>query len=683
MNLTKYIFIIFISVFVKFNVSAGPTFVDSFSVNSEEDEPRGITFNNNGTKMFVIGWRGDDVNEYTLSTAWDVSTASFVDSTSRIDADGRDVRFNPDGTKMFVLGRGSDKVYAFSLSTAFDISTSSSINNFSVTSEEEEANGLAFNLDGTKMYVVGEDADYVNEYTLSKGFDLSTASYAGDSERFLVSGQDSIPIDIDFNSDGTKMYVVGWDGSDINEYTLSTAFDVSTASFEDSFSVATEDANPAALAFSSDGTKMFVVGGADEDVNEYTLSCYYGVVNCSNPAVLKEVLGTIEAQTAAPKRIVQHVTTPLLNRMYWLRRYRNQDSLSNHNVKFQFSNSMMASLSKVIPVSTKINDVSNKLSDNWSFWSEGSVSVGKVDGTAFSSSKDINSNGITLGMDKKISENRLYGYALRFGKDDVGIGAFTSLDTNSYSLSLYGTLPHDDKKFTEGIIGISSLKMNHITQGGGANRTGERMGRQIFGSINYLTTYNKDKFNIVPNGRVDVSYTELSEYSETGNSALRHNKQKIGTGKISAGFTLSDIIKFNNIIFKPNGGLEFGLDFSPSSDATYSYISETTEYKKSIGQDSKNIRANIGFDLITENGFSIMTIYERDQSDNAHYDTFYLAFGYIPSEDIEYAMSLDDDKAVFDYKRNINGFDITVGSNYSLTSEIPDYGANIEVSSTF
>ena len=176
---------------------AEPTFVDSFSVNSEEDEPRGITFNNNGTKMFVIGWRGDDVNEYILSTAWDVSTASFVDSTSSIDADGRDVRFNPDGTKMFVLGRGSDKVYAFSLSTAFDISTSSSINNFSVTSEEEDANGLAFNLDGTKMYVVGQDADYVNEYTLSKGFDLSTAVYAGDAERFLVSGQESIPIDID------------------------------------------------------------------------------------------------------------------------------------------------------------------------------------------------------------------------------------------------------------------------------------------------------------------------------------------------------------------------------------------------------------------------------------------------------------------------------------------------------
>ena len=389
-NFIKFFCIVLISQVLFFSKAfAAPTFVDAFSVNSEEDEPRGITFNNNGTKMFVIGWRGDDVNEYTLSTAWDVSTASFVDSTSSIDADARDVRFNPDGTKMFVLGRGSDKVYAFSLSTAFDISTSSSINNFSVTSEEEDANGLAFNLDGTKMYVVGEDADYVNEYTLSKGFDLSTAVYAGDGERFFVRSQDPYPLDIDFNSDGTKMYVVGWDDSDINEYTLSTAFDVSTASFEGSFSVATEDANPAALTFSADGTKMFVVGAVGEDVNEYTLSCYYGVVNCSNPAVSQDVLGTIEAQTAAPKRIVQHVTTPLLNRMYWLRRYRNENKLSNQNIKFNFSNSMLASLSKVIPVSNKTNEALDKLSDKWSFWSEGSVSVGRVGGTSSSSSKDI------------------------------------------------------------------------------------------------------------------------------------------------------------------------------------------------------------------------------------------------------------------------------------------------------
>ena len=84
-----------------------------------------------------------------------------------------------------------------------------------------------------------------------------------------------------------------------------------------------------------------------------------------------------------------------------------------------------------------------------------------------------------------------------------------------------------------------------------------------------------------------------------------------------------------------------------------------------------------------ENGLSLMTIYERNQSDNSHSDTLYLGVGYIPSEDIEYAMSLDDDKVLFNYKRNINGFNAKVSSNYSLMSEVPNYGARLEISSKF
>jgi len=35
-----------------------------------------------GLKMFIAGDNGNDINEYTLATAWDVSSASFVDSFS-------------------------------------------------------------------------------------------------------------------------------------------------------------------------------------------------------------------------------------------------------------------------------------------------------------------------------------------------------------------------------------------------------------------------------------------------------------------------------------------------------------------------------------------------------------------------------------------------------------------------
>ena len=33
--------------------------------------------------------------------------------------------------------------------------------------------------------------------------------------------------------------------------------------------------------------------------------------------------------------------------------------------------------------------------------------------------------------------------------------------------------------------------------------------------------------------------------------------------------------------------------------------------------------------------------------------------------------------------KNINGFDMKLGSNYSLLSQIPDYGVNLEISNKF
>ena len=141
----------------------------------------------------------------------------------------------------------------------------------------------------------------------------------------------------------------------------------------------------------------------------------------------------------------------------------------------------------------------------------------------------------------------------------------------------------------------------------------------------------------------------------------------------------------HNITFKPNGRLEYGANFSPSSDATVSYVSDpSTDYTLSIAhEETHNIRAGLGFDFITENGLTIMANYERDQSDNSHSDTLYLGASYISNRETEYAMVLDNDKAFFDYKKNLNGFDIKVSSNYTLMSEIPDYGANLEVSSKF
>ncbi len=692
-------FIFLIPLILVFSKSmAEPTFVQSKSIDTATYY--GLTFNNDGTKMYTIrsGGTTDAVIEHILTTAYDISTAT-VNNTKVVHVSGGNdshvptqVVFNNDGTKMFVVNHANRRsVDYWSLTTAFDVSTASFDGLYSLIGKEQRANSIAFNNDGTRMFIAGvgnNSQERVHEFSLDTAFDLSSGVTHVNTED-MSSYHDYID-GVTFKDDGTKMYTIDSETEQISQFKLTTPYDVSTLSLEGTFDVSSYDIAPREVALSNDGSKMFFIGDTNDKVYEFNLSCNWSLIDsaCDDPVGKykggKDHLAIIDSQTTTAKQIAIHATTPVLNRMFWLRRHRSNDQLSNQNIRLNFSNSMMASLSEMLPVSNKTNEVLDKLSDEWSFWSEGSISFGRAGDTSHSSSKKIDSKGISFGMDKKISENKLYGYAFRYGRDEVDVGSFgTTLDTDSVSLSLYGTFPQDDERFVEGILGVSKLKTDHVRKGGGNTRTGNRNGSQVFGSINYFTTYQKEKFNISPNIRIDLSYTELSKYSETGVASLVYNKQVVETGMISSGFNLSNIIDYNSLTFEPNAGLEFSLDFSPTSDATYRYISQTTEYTRGIGQDSKSIRGNIGFDLEIDNGLSLMTIYERSQSEIAHNDTLYIGFGYVPDESTEYAMKLDNNKASLNYKRNLSGFDINISSNYSLLSEIPEYGTNLELRNTF
>ena len=161
-----------------------------------------------------------------------------------------------------------DRVNEFSLSTAFDVTSAGSVVAFiKVKAQDTAPRGLAFNTDGTKMFVLGDQDNRCKWIYFINAFDVIINASFVDS--FSVNSQDDSPQGLAFNNDGTKMFVVGDQGNDVNEYTLN-AFDVSSASFVDSFSVNSQDGSPEGIAFNNDGTKMFVSGNANDGVYEYT-----------------------------------------------------------------------------------------------------------------------------------------------------------------------------------------------------------------------------------------------------------------------------------------------------------------------------------------------------------------------------------------------------------------------------
>ena len=255
------------SIFLIFNLTcvstaqAAAVFVDSFSVNAynEGNLPDAVAFNNNGTKMFVTGSNGRAVNEYTLTTGFDVSTATYAGDDER----------------------------------------------FVVSSEDDSPRGLAFNNDGTKMFVVGTENDAAYEYTLTTGFDVSTASYVGSFDTSMTN-----PSGITFNRSGSRMFVISGSTGEISEFPLSIGFDLSTASSTatGTLSINSEETAASDLVFNDDGTKMFITGWTGDDVTEYTLSCAYKVTSsstCDDPTTIKEVVASIEAQTVTAKRFAE------------------------------------------------------------------------------------------------------------------------------------------------------------------------------------------------------------------------------------------------------------------------------------------------------------------------------------------------------------------------------------------
>ena len=245
-------------------------YIQDFSVSAQDTSPQDVFFKPDGTKMYVLGDTGNDVNEYDLSTAWDVSTAAYLQnfSVSAQDTVPTGVFFKPDGTKMYVVGNAGDAVNEYDLSTAWDVSTAAYLQNFSVSAQELSPAGVFFKPDGTKMYVIGYTGDDVNEYDLSTAWDISTAAYL---QNFSVSAQDTVPTGVFFKPDGTKMYVVGNAGDAVNEYDLSTAWDISTAAYLQNFSVSAQETLPQGVFFKPDGTKMYVIGFAGDAVNEYDI----------------------------------------------------------------------------------------------------------------------------------------------------------------------------------------------------------------------------------------------------------------------------------------------------------------------------------------------------------------------------------------------------------------------------
>ena len=256
-------------------VSNPPVFGASFDVSVVDGSPDGLAFNNAGTKFFAIGPNNKRVYQFSLGTPWDITTASNDGSPFLVS--GQEdlpfgLTFNSLGTKMYIVGDEGDDISQYSLTSPFDITSGVSFDGSSPVSVSYPT-GLVFNPQGTSLFITSQVGADVHMFSLTVPFDI-TAGISPFGSPLSVSAEETSPQDLAFNATGTELFVMGYSGDDINQYSLSTPYDIATGvtSLGSVFSVGTQDASPNGFVFSSDATKLYVIGGASDAVNQYNFS---------------------------------------------------------------------------------------------------------------------------------------------------------------------------------------------------------------------------------------------------------------------------------------------------------------------------------------------------------------------------------------------------------------------------
>ena len=215
-----------------------------------EGHPRDLFFKPDGTRLFVVGNGLDDIASVDLPTAWDLSSLESTATVTSVNLAG----------SANVGGRGFEGAL-YGMHVANDPNDTSTY--------------------GKKFFVVGDSVDEVQEYTCTTAWDLSTMSADATAVFDLLPDHGNSVYSITFKDDGTIMYI-GRAGNPntFSHYDLSTAWDLSTAVYNSSKSVTLAVTEPGGnnegyiigLAFNENGTKAYVSGRTRHDLHTLTLS---------------------------------------------------------------------------------------------------------------------------------------------------------------------------------------------------------------------------------------------------------------------------------------------------------------------------------------------------------------------------------------------------------------------------
>ena len=243
-------------------------------------------------KLYVIDVANDTIEQYDLSTVWDLSSVGTVegtlDTSSLFTSATKAISLSEDGLTAYLTGNSgaTEETKQLTLGVAWKISTAVDSGLSFDTSEAANDAFMQVRKGETKFYVSEINADIIREYDITGG-DISTASYTGNS--LDVSGEiNGTNSTFYMTTNGEHIYVSDEQASvTIFQYDLLIPYDLSSGSYSGKSKTLTKGGNSdLAMVMRHNGTRFFVENNSSPDsVEQYTLGTAYDISTASDDSV--------------------------------------------------------------------------------------------------------------------------------------------------------------------------------------------------------------------------------------------------------------------------------------------------------------------------------------------------------------------------------------------------------------
>ena len=239
----------------------------NYDVSAVENSLYRFEISNDGTIALISGIQNDGVLSYNLSTPYDVTSATYSGNSFFISTSTRDFKINNDGTELYALVGST--LTKYDLSTPYDITTISlNGDTFSFGTEDSQAFTFCFSTDGLKMYMSGLNSNTIYEYTMSSAYDITSSVYTGNN--LSLASESSNNFGININGDGSQIFTVSVNTDAVQIYSMATPYDLSTASYTESYSL-TGIGNPYGISFGNNGIKMYITDNNPDLIYQFDL----------------------------------------------------------------------------------------------------------------------------------------------------------------------------------------------------------------------------------------------------------------------------------------------------------------------------------------------------------------------------------------------------------------------------